>query len=372
MMRCRSIQWVISAAICFAVAGCSSAPSPTAPQAATPQVQSDSSDVDQTNNDSDMPVPPKGAIYTLHCAIFTGPTHMLDAKRVKDMLVRSTGLKDFYVLHQSDESDLYYGFYKTFDDHSQLAEYTRAQTDRAKISSLVDENGDPVFSQVAFGSINLPDPPAPKEWDLSSNPGFWTLQIAVYKGSPERKQAAVDAVREFRAHGIEAYYRHGPTTSEVYIGGFPREAVAEQEDSVAQSDNPNQPLLVLPGDLPNGVDSDRVYDSSGRKVKVVMPKLQIVDPKLKMVTEQYPYYYVNGEVIGHRVQLADHSWQLVPWPSYLIQVPHDDNDDQNQQAKTDVGQSQPPASDQGNSDNGDANTNTNPAPTPIPGLGGLR
>jgi hypothetical protein len=328
------------------------------------QPDSTASQSDQAADDS-MPVPPPGALYSLHCTVFTGPTHLLDSKRFKDVIIRATTLKDFYLVHSAEESDLYYGFYKTFDDRSQLAEYTRAQTDRAKLASLVDGNGDPVFAQVIFGSINLPDPPAPREWDLASNPGYWTLQIAVYKGSPERKQAAVDAVKEFRAHGIEAYYRHGAATSEVYIGSWPKEAVAEQEDSVAQSDDPNQPLLVVPGPLPNNVDPNQVFDGSGRKMKVVMPKLQIVDPKLKLATEQYPYYYVNGEIIGHKVQLADHTWQNVPWSSYLIQVPHE-NADQDQSDKPDLGQN-PPADQTDN--NGD---NTSPAPSAVPGLGGLR
>ena len=318
--------------------------------------------LEPAEDSSAVPVPPEGARFSLHCAVFADANHIMVSKRAKDMLIRSTGLKDFYVVHAADESDLCYGFYKTFDDRSQIAEYTRAQSDRAKISTLVDENGDLIFPQVIFGSINLPDPPAPREWDLANNPGYWTLQIAVYKGSPERKQAAVDAVKEFRARGIEAYYRHGAGTSEIYIGSLPREAVAEQDDSVAQSDNPDQPLLVVPGPLPAGVDSDKVYDSSGRKLKVVMPKLQIVDPNLKRVTEQYPYYYVNGEVAGRKVQLADHTWQTVPWSSYLIQVPHE-NVDQDQQAKSDLGQDQSGRQ----ADTGEGNS----APT-VPGLGGLR
>jgi hypothetical protein len=355
------IWLAIGLAVCFGGAGCASSPAPSSSTDASP-AQADAGVSQPANDDAAMPVPPQGALYSLRCAAFTGTTHIMDSKRAKDMLIRSTGLKDFYIVHEAEESDLYYGFYKTFDDRAQLAEYTRAQSDRAKISSLVDQNGDPIFPQVVFGSINLPDPPAPREWDLANNPGYWTLQIAVYKGSPERKQAAVDAVRGFRAHGVEAYFRHGPSTSEVYIGGWPREAVAEQEDSVAQSDNPDQPLLVVPGALPTGVDSDKVYDSSGRKVKVIMPKLQIVDPKLKVVTEQYPYYYVNGEVAGRRVQLADHTWQTVPWASYLIQVPHD-NADQDQPDKSDLGQDQPGSQ----NDNGDSGA----APV-VPGLGGLR
>ncbi len=80
---------------------------------------------------------------------------------MKDDLVRGTGSKQWYIVHSAGESDLYYGFYKTFDDPSQAAEYDRAQSDRAKVSSLVDENGDRIFPQVGFVPINTPDPPAP-------------------------------------------------------------------------------------------------------------------------------------------------------------------------------------------------------------------
>jgi hypothetical protein len=322
-------------AICFA-AGCSSSPSGSS-SAEGPKSENEAAFDKPQANENVIPAPPAGAMYTLHYAVFTGPTHLMEAKRIKETLIRSTKSNEWYVIHGEEESDLYYGYYKTFEDQTQAAEYARAQTDRMKVSSLVDNNGEVIFPQVAFASINLPDPPAPPEWDLSHNPGYWTLQIAVYRGSPERKQAAVDAVRAFREHGVEAYFRHGAGTSEVYIGSWPKESVAQQDDSVAETETPDEHLLVVPGDLPKGVDPDKLYDSSGRKMKVVMPKLQIVDPKLKMATEQYPYYYVNGEVAGRKAQMADHSVQTVPWPSYLIQVPHE-NVDQSQQDKNDQGQ----------------------------------
>jgi hypothetical protein len=344
----------------LAAAGCGNSPSPSS--STTDQTAADSAAplAAPSTDDSSMPVPPRGALYTLHCATFTGPTHIADATRSKELLIRSTGSKDWYIVHSAEESDLYFGFYKTFDDRSQLAEYTRAQTDRARVSSLVNPDGDPLFPEVVFTGINTPDPPAPKEWDLANNPGYWTLQIAKYVGSPERKQAAVDAVREFRAHGIEAYFRHGPTTSEVYIGSWPRQAVREQESSVAQSDDPSERILVLPGPLPEGVDPDRIYDRQGRKMKPVMPNLEIVDDSLKRATEQYPYYYVNGEVVGRKAQLKDGSRQTIPWPSYLVQVPHD-NDDQDQPAKGDSDRA-------GTPHQGDTGDST---PT-VPGLGGLR
>jgi hypothetical protein len=159
---------------------------------------------------------------------------------------------------------------------------------------------------------------------------------------------------------VEAYFRHGPATSEVYIGSWPRQAVRQQESSVAESEDPNEKLVVVPGPLPQGVDPDKAYDSSGRKVKVVMPNLQIADESLKRTTQQYPYYYVNGEIAGRRVQLQDRSWKTVPWPSYLVEVPHENADqDQSTQSGLD-GTGASPQGDTGNS-----------APT-VPGLGGLR
>jgi hypothetical protein len=173
---------------------------------------------------------------------------------------------------------------------------------------------------------------------------------------------AVDAVKGFREHGVEAYYRHGPATSEVYIGSWPRNAVAEQQSSDAQSDDPDERLLLLPGPTPGYPSEGEYVDDQGRKTKVVMPKLEIVDESLKQTTATYPYYYVNGEVLGHKVENADHTWQTIPWPSYLIQVPHENGDqDDDSQAKTDNGSGSTPQT----GDSGDS-------ASPVPGLGGLR
>jgi len=355
----RRITFFVLAAFFAAVAGCASNPASDSgsPAAATPDSASPEA---VASDDTGMPAPPEGAQFTLHCSTFSGATHIMDAKRIKDYLIRQTGSKDWYVVHSADESNLYFGFYKTFDDRSQLDEYTRAQTDRAKVSSLVDNDGAAMFPQIGFVPIETPDPPAPREWDLSSNRGFWTLQIAVYKGSPERKQLAVDAVKGFRNAGIEAYYRHGAATSEVYIGSWPRGAVAEQQAASAASDDPNEPLLVLPDSF-SGAENSNVYTPDGRKMKVVVPKLDILDPSLKKAAADYPHYYVNGIVVGHRVRMPDHSWQIVPWSSYLIQVPHGDGDEDDSQVKGDSAQN--PA---------DQPSDSGSAPSAVPGLGGLR
>jgi hypothetical protein len=358
----RRIAFFVLAAFFAAVAGCASHATSDSGSGAAATADSSAASPDAVaSDDSAAPAPPEGAQFTIHCNTFNGPSHIMDAKRIKDYLIHQTGSKDWYVVHSADESDLYFGYYKTFDDRAQVSEYTRAQTDRAKISSLVDNDGQRMFPQIGFVPIETPDPPAPREWDLSSNRGFWTLQIAVYKGSPQRKQMAVDAVKGFRNAGIEAYYRHGSATSEVYIGSWPRGAVAEQQAAAAASDDPNEPLLVLPDSF-SGAENSNVYTQDGRKMKVVVPKLDILDPSLKKAAADYPYYYVNGIVIGHRVRLADHSWQTIPWSSYLIQVPHGDGDEDDSQVKGDSAENQ-----------GDqpADSGTSP-PTAVPGLGGLR
>jgi hypothetical protein len=298
----------------------------------------------------DLPAFPPGAQSTLLCNTFGGPAHIVEATRAKEYLKYRTGSDQWYVIHSADESDLFYGFYSTDDERAQDGESRRALADRLKLSSLKDEDGRPMFAQVLFVPINPPDPPAPKEWEVTSNPGFWTLQIGVYRDSPQRKQAAIDTVRDLRANGIDAYYHHGDVMSFVYIGSWPREAVKEQQTS-AKSNDPNQPLMVMSGPLA-GAENAQFQTRDGRKMKVVMPKLEILDPTLKQATEKYPYTYVNGEGMGRKVTKVDGSITVVPYPSYLIQLRPDTN-----ASSADKSDSQEPA----------------PAPTSdVPGLGGLR
>jgi len=310
--------WMAIAAMALLTA-CSAGGAPKPAASSDALAASSGSSTGDTSADMGMPVPPPGAMFTMFCTAFSGPTHIADAMQAKQYLIRRTGLKDWYVLHSQEESDLYYGFYTTYDDTSRTAEYTRAQEDHAKVASLVNEMGDKLFSMVLFVPINLPDPPAPKEWDLANNPGYWTLQIGIYRDSPQRKQAAVDAVREARAEGIEAYYQHGPVSSGVFIGSWPKEA-ANIPDTSAPSEDPHQPVLVLSGPVA-GADGDNFYNKDGVKMHVVMPKVEIFDPNLKATIDKYQYTYVNGEVVGRK---SERHPEPVPYPSLLIKVPHED------------------------------------------------
>ena len=93
----------------------------------------------------------------------------------------------------------------------------------------------------------------------------------------DRKQRAVQAVREARAQGIEAYYYHGDSISSVCVGAWPREAVKEQDSAVAHSADPNATIFITDRPLPPTVNSD-MRDREGNRLTVIAPKLEITDP----------------------------------------------------------------------------------------------
>jgi hypothetical protein len=142
--------------------------------------------------------------------------------------------------------------------------------------------------------------------------------VAAYQGSPERKRFAVDAVRAFRSHGIPAYYYHGETISSVCIGTWPRSAVKEQgvRDD-AHTVDPSQPILVLADKAPPGINPE-LHDADGKKVLIVAPRLEILDPSMLETIGKYPRHSVNGE---DHAKIAD--GQQVFDPSFLVEIHHE-------------------------------------------------
>ncbi len=64
----------------------------------------------------------------------------------------------------------------------------------------------------------------PPEWDVHKASGPFTLQIARFFNTPsfdQRKEAAVEYVRQLRQEGFEAYYWHQDARSLVFVGNFP-------------------------------------------------------------------------------------------------------------------------------------------------------
>lgn len=259
------------------------------------------------------PVPPAGAQWTIFCGSFPGPDHVLIANQAKQDLLAQSRLGDWYLVHHEDESILYYGYYTALTA-------PRAKSDKHAIDQLVTPNGDREFATSMFVPLSSPNPTAPAEWDLTNTPAdmYWSLQIAAFVETADRKQRAVQAVRDARAAGVEAYYYQGETVSSVCIGAWPRTAVRQQAGgAVAHNNDPNVPLVVIGGPLPDGIVPN-LHDEHGRPIPVIAPELDVDDPTLAKAIHDWPDHAVNGA----NMVMLDKNKKPVVSPSFLVLIPH--------------------------------------------------
>src|SRR5829696_6468095 len=49
---------------------------------------------------------PSGAEWTIYCTTVPGAGHVVQATQLRDQLAKSTGMRDWYVIHGADESTL--------------------------------------------------------------------------------------------------------------------------------------------------------------------------------------------------------------------------------------------------------------------------
>lgn len=271
----------------------------------------------------DMPVPPKGARWTIYCMSIREVTpgdNVIRANQIKNELMRTTGMNGWYVIHESGASTLYYGFYRSVNDPKDSKETARAKADRERIDQFTTADGERPFKTCIFVDLNAPDPQAPPEWDLRNAQGTWSIQIGAYRDHPDRKQAAVDAVREARAQGIPAYYFHGETTSSVCVGAWPEGAVQRPDE--VRSASEEQSILVLPGNIPfSDAQLRQAKDSRGR-MKVVREGLQVLDPTMRAMMERFPVHAVNGEQEFDVVKNSKSGQEIRrPRQSFVVEIP---------------------------------------------------
>lgn len=292
------------------------APAQTSSQGQTPVAKNSTPSKAQAVKEN---VPPPDAQYTLFCEVYRGPGHVQKAMEAIRQLKVLTKRDGWHALHAEDQSTVYFGYYRTINDAlNNPTETKRAQEDRRMIDDQRDALGNRRFPNALFVAVDAADPKAPPEWNLANAPAnmFWSLQIAAYQGSPDRKQYAVDAVSTLRAHGIPAFFYHGDTISSVCVGEWPRSAVKQQDSrDDAHAVDPSQPIMVFSDQLPPDM-SPEVY-RNGQRVKVEAPKLEIEDPTLADMIKKFPTHAINGEDharSGGGVTVKD--------PSFLVQVPH--------------------------------------------------
>ncbi|HEV8606195.1 MAG TPA: hypothetical protein VGQ99_12555 [Tepidisphaeraceae bacterium] len=283
-----------------------------------------------TRNDKiqNEPIPniPKDAEWTILCATVTGPDNATQARALRGNLINQTKMRDWYILHGAGQTTLYYGFYRSINDPKDTKESTRAQNDRKTIAALTDPaSGARLFNTVILTKLDAPDPTSPPEWDLTRASGTYSLQVTVFKDSPDRRAAAVEAVRAARAQGYDAYYYHGPAASSVCIGAWPETAVRETNAfNVKQMPNPNAVPLVTAGSIPNLQPGEAgLMTPDGKPINVISAKFEILDPQLLAIMKQFPTHSVNGVerpvVVDPRTNQRHFA---AARPSFLVRIPH--------------------------------------------------
>ena len=266
---------------------------------------------------------PADAQYTIFCRRFGGPGHIQIGQRIKDELIRQyPQLPDWHLIIEDQQTSLYYGYYKEVDRDANPAEAARLAADRVKLLGLTDANGNALFSGSMTVPIPTPDPTAPPEWNLANSKGYWSVVIAAYTVPSERKAAAVEAVRAARAMGVEAYYYHGESISQVCIGSFPRDAVVAQQMDSAGTATDDKDIILSTKPL---TPAERQKIQAGRpNATIVEPKLEIADPKLRAAMQKYDVYAVNGYI--DMTKATDPRTGRVsetPKPSFLVEIPHE-------------------------------------------------
>jgi hypothetical protein len=269
---------------------------------------------------------PSDARWTLYCASVSGPDRFTRIAQMKAFLIANSPFKDWYVIHNEQDSTLFYGFFRSIESNEDPRAAAQAHAQRKAIGEWKDQTGNRPFAGCFFTPITPPNPVAPAEWNLANTPAkaYWSVQIMAFKDHPLRKQAAVDAVRDLRGKGIEAYYYHGQTISSVCIGAWPRQAVKEQDVASGQAVNEDDAVMVSNVPLPDRYRNARIRTNDGQRLVSFAQRVEIADPSLDATFKQYPQHAVNYEFHSRKVKGEDGKVVDVADPSFLVVIPHEE------------------------------------------------
>jgi hypothetical protein len=269
---------------------------------------------------------PQGARWTIYCASLSGPDRFTRMSQMKAYLVSKSPFKDWYVVHNEEDSALFYGFYTSIEKTDRSA--AKAHDEHARLAAWKDETGERPFANCFFTAVTPPTPDAPAEWNLASAPprAYWSVQIAAFKDNAQRKEAAVSMVKQLREKGVEAYYYHGHAISSVCIGTWPADAVKGQDidgstayDAASQEDA----IMVSSDPLPARYQNARMKTNDGQRLVPYVQRTEIVDKSLVATLHDYPYHYVNYEALSKKVKTDEGKMVDRISPSFLIKVPHE-------------------------------------------------
>lgn len=124
---------------------------------------------------------------------------------------------------------------------------------------------------------------------------FWSLQIMAFRGHQLRKEAAVQAVADLRAKGVEAYYFHGDSVSSVTVGKWTYDAVKEQNRTDEMKDvahsTAGTPLVVSSIPISEDLEARRI---DGKQAVSVAPEAR--NPELRHASHDATVPGARGEL----------------------------------------------------------------------------
>lgn len=239
---------------------------------------------------------PDEEVWAIRCITLQGPERFTQAEAYAEALRRAAGLKAerVQVITDEDGTAVFYGRYRREYGPGGTADrfVPNHLQDLETIRGLRFRTAD-VWPFILAAMDVLPTYRSEHpEWNLATAEGHWSLHVAVFYNTDAfraRRSAAEEYCRLLREQGEPAYYHHGTVHSSVYVGTYPKSAVAEVRD-----ENP----------------------FTGR----VAVTMRIVDPEMQAAQQRYPISLHNGHTMYEVVRSGGQT-QRLPAPSFPVILP---------------------------------------------------
>ncbi len=234
---------------------------------------------------------PEEDVWAIRCITLHGPGRFKEAEGYAAALKRVGGLKPDLVQVLSNEEDttVFYGRYQRVYEGDKAAEAFRPNHlhDMETIRSLRLESREVwPFILASMDVLPLYRSVHP-EWDVANADGCWSLHVAVFYNTPtmrSRRAAAEEYCRILREQGEEAYFDHGPARSSVYIGAYPREAVAQVQRENALAGHVRSAVTIVD---PRMVEAQKRFPTSSENGHDVYDIVR--DPQTGEVKQRIPH-----------------------------------------------------------------------------------
>jgi hypothetical protein len=268
---------------------------------------------------------PDEETWSIRCITLQGANRADMVKRYLDALKKAKGIKAKLVetVQDPDGTAVFYGRYQREynskgegagfkPDPKQDLELIRSFSMRIKDEAGQSRDIWPFY--LATMDILPTFKSQHPEWNLANADGYWALHVAVFYNTSEfrnRRTAAEQYCALLREKGEQAWYHHATVNSSVYIGPYPKEAVAE------------------------------IHSENALKNQVTN-KLRIVDPRMLEAQKRYPTSIQNGSTIfeirrDREGQIKDR----VPSPSFVVMMPKAEQQEAAAAGKTEPGRPRP-------------------------------